>query len=84
MLLGHTHYRLTRSYGKSLVINPGSLGQPRDGNGFSYVILDLYNKSYEFKTVNVNIINLIHMMEKLDSDKKVFDYMRRKYEGAQE
>ena len=48
------------------------------------VILDLYNKSYEFKTVNVNIINLIHMMEKLDSDKKVFDYMRRKYEGAQE
>lgn len=84
LLLGHTHYRLTRSYGKSLVINPGSLGQPRDGNGFSYVILDLYNKSYEFKTVNVNIINLIHMMEKLDSDKKVFDYMRRKYEGAQE
>jgi putative phosphoesterase len=82
LLLGHTHYRLVRRYGESLVINPGSLGQPRDGKGFSYVILDLYNKSYEFKTVNVDIIKLINMMENLDSDKTVFNYIKKKYEGT--
>lgn len=40
VFLGHTHYRMIRTCGKTLVINPGSLGQPRDGKGFSYCIFD--------------------------------------------
>lgn len=38
--LANTHYRLFRKQGNSLIINPGSSGLPRDGKGFSFILLD--------------------------------------------
>ncbi len=32
VLLGHTHLPMVRSSGRRLVVNPGSVGQPRDGD----------------------------------------------------
>jgi putative phosphoesterase len=32
VLLGHTHLPMVRSSGRCLVVNPGSVGQPRDGD----------------------------------------------------
>jgi predicted phosphodiesterase len=32
VLLGHTHVPMVRSVGRATVVNPGSLGQPRDGD----------------------------------------------------
>ena len=29
-VLGHTHYRMQRTAGRCLIVNPGSVGQPRD------------------------------------------------------
>ena len=40
VLCGHTHYRMVRFHNGTWFINPGSLGQPRDGHGFSYCIID--------------------------------------------
>lgn len=43
VILGHTHYQMAERVGRSLVINPGSAGEPRDPrNGFmlSYAVLD--------------------------------------------
>ena len=43
LILGHTHYQMAERVGRTLVINPGSAGEPRDArNGFqlSYAILD--------------------------------------------
>ncbi len=43
VIYGHTHYALAHREGGSLVINPGSAGQPRDPrNGFrsSFAVLD--------------------------------------------
>jgi putative phosphoesterase len=43
VILGHTHYQMAERVGRSLIINPGSAGEPRDpSNGFmlSYAILD--------------------------------------------
>lgn len=59
VFLGHTHYRMKRISKHTLIINPGSLGQPRDGNGFSYCIFDFQDNDCIFKTVdcNLNIIN---------------------------
>lgn len=51
VLQGHTHYRMARRVGKTLVLNPGSLGQPRDGKGFSYCVLELPTREYKFCTV---------------------------------
>jgi putative phosphoesterase len=43
IVYGHAHYQIARRIGRALVINPGSMGEPRDpGNGFqvSYAVLD--------------------------------------------
>jgi putative phosphoesterase len=32
VLLGHTHLAMQRRIGETLIVNPGSLGQPRDGD----------------------------------------------------
>jgi len=32
VLLGHTHFPMVRRAGRRLVVNPGSVGQPRDGD----------------------------------------------------
>jgi putative phosphoesterase len=41
VLLGHTHFPMIRRVGRLIVINPGSVGQPRDGDPrASYAILE--------------------------------------------
>jgi putative phosphoesterase len=42
LVLGHTHHPLVRQCGDALLINPGSVGQPRDRNPRpSYAILEV-------------------------------------------
>ena len=81
LLLGHTHYRMVKRKGRTLVINPGSLGQPRDGKGFSYLVLDLETETYEFKSVKINISELVGQVEEKDSGRKIFSYVKKKYAG---
>lgn len=41
LALGHTHVPYVRRFGKGLVINPGSVGQPRDGDRRgSFAVID--------------------------------------------
>ena len=41
VLLGHTHFPMARRIGAQLVVNPGSVGQPRDGNPrASYAVIE--------------------------------------------
>jgi putative phosphoesterase len=50
LLVGHTHVPYDRAIGRRRVINPGSVGQPRDGDSrASYVVLS--NGRPEFKRV---------------------------------
>ena len=60
VLCGHTHYRMYRNEQGYLFINPGSLGQPRDGNGFSYctLILEEQKVQVNFHTVFIDIKKL--------------------------
>jgi putative phosphoesterase len=51
ILLGHTHYRLTGESRGALVVNPGALGQPRDGRESSYAVLDTSLRSVTFRDV---------------------------------
>lgn len=48
IFMGHTHHKMLRSAGNCLLVNPGSVGQPRDGKGTSYVIYDTEKKECEF------------------------------------
>lgn len=55
VLIANTHYRLFRKQGKSLIINPGSLGLPRDGKGFSYILLDTDSMEWKYSKIEFDI-----------------------------
>ena len=54
LLLGHTHFQHEERFDEDLVLNPGSVGQPRDGTSAAYAVIDtetmdseLYRTSYD-------------------------------------
>ena len=79
LILAHTHYGLLKKVGKTTVINPGSLGQPRDGKGFRYCVLDTDTGSCIFKSVTLEIKQLLENVKKKDGDKYVYHYLKNKY-----
>ena len=50
-LLGHTHYPMIRRIDNKIVINPGSLGQPRQGGWPTYAVIDYPHKTVTFRYV---------------------------------
>jgi putative phosphoesterase len=51
IVLGHTHHRYSRRVGSTLVINPGSVGQPRDRQpGAAWALLDTDTDTVRFFT----------------------------------
>lgn len=44
---GHTHSYVSTKYKNKLFINPGSIGQPADGNSYKYVIFNFNNSNSE-------------------------------------
>lgn len=69
-ITGHTHYRMLKEERNSIWINPGSLGQPRDGKGFSYCVLDDETLDVSFRNVNVNIEKLVQEVRLRDPENK--------------
>lgn len=51
VILGHTHHRMIRREKDTLIVNSGSLGQPRDGSGYGYAILDTDAKQVKFENI---------------------------------
>jgi len=52
ILLGHTHYPLIKQHRHKLIINPGSVGQPRDrSDGACFAILDLASGMVQHRRV---------------------------------
>ena len=68
VILGHTHCRMKRNVGDTLVINPGSVGQPRDGLGFSYAEIDTESMDVKFRTFNVDTTGLYKQIDKYDKN----------------
>lgn len=80
VFLGHTHYRMYRTFKGTIIINPGSLGQPRDGKGFSYCIFDFDTLECEYRAVSVEENEFRHMLLKNQYYKGVNEYLLRKKE----
>jgi predicted phosphodiesterase len=59
IVLGHTHYPMSQQIGKTLLINPGSVGQPRNRQpGAHWALfetatgtLDLFCETYDSSSV---------------------------------
>ncbi|MCU4753982.1 metallophosphatase family protein [Halobacteria archaeon AArc-curdl1] len=56
LVLGHTHVQHVERYGDGVVVNPGSVGQPRDGDPrAAYAILDLERRDVATHRVEYDI-----------------------------
>lgn len=56
LVFGHTHIPMERKVKDHIFLNPGSVGQPRDGNPkASYMILDTDERKVRFKRINYDI-----------------------------
>lgn len=78
---GHTHYRMIRQIGSTTIINPGSIGQPRDKNGFSYATLTLADGKIEFHEIKWDRNLLIKDIKNYDdNNQKLIDILFRNEE----
>ena len=60
ILLGHTHYPMVRHWNGKLIVNPGSVGQPRDrAGGACYAVLDASRKEVSLRRVSYDFSSLI-------------------------
>lgn len=65
LIYGHTHVPCVKRFSTGIVINPGSVGQPRDANPkASYAVLDLEKGHAEIKRVGYNVKAVVEDIEK--------------------
>jgi predicted phosphodiesterase len=62
-ILGNTHYPMHRTVGEKIIVNPGSLGQPRHGGWPSYAVLDLPSGNVVFKEIRYDMASLYSQIE---------------------
>jgi putative phosphoesterase len=64
LVLGHTHIPFIMDYGTlGLIVNPGSVGQPRDGNpDASFAVIDTVTRDVKFKRTKYDIEKVIRDM----------------------
>lgn len=77
LVLGHTHVQGHATYEEGIVCNPGSVGQPRDGDPeAAYAIVDLDDRSVEERRVEYDIGNVIEAVEEAGLPGKIGSRLR--------
>lgn len=77
IILGHSHYQLVQKIDNTLIINPGSVGQPRSGkvkeivapittSRAQWAILDTENLEVKFETTRYECLDLLQQIEQYD------------------
>ena len=53
LFMGHTHYVMEKKICDTMVINPGSIGQPRDFNKPSFAVVDTNSINVELEDMTI-------------------------------
>ena len=78
VFVGHTHCKMDRMIKNTRIISPGSIGQPRDGKGYGFLIYNTDDDSCEFVNVNVNKKYLLNAINTRDNGlHKLYDVLSR-------
>ena len=65
-ILGHTHYPMIRTIDEKLIVNPGSLGQPRNGGWPTFAVIDYSSKKVIFREISYNKTELVSQINEID------------------
>ena len=66
VVLGHTHLPMRRAFGPGLLVNPGSVGQPRDGDPrAAWGLLDTARRSFEVRRVPYDVDGVARTIRKV-------------------
>ena len=65
VVLGHTHVQGARWVGDRLVVNPGSVGQPRDGDpDAAYAVLETSEPAVDLRRVSYDVDQVIEAVDR--------------------
>jgi predicted phosphodiesterase len=74
VLLGHTHVQFEKTVGGVRVVNPGSLGQPKDGDPRGcYALLE--NRHVELRCVEYDVHKAIARLQELDLPRRLIEQL---------
>lgn len=81
-VFGHTHYPFLHTWDGRYLLNPGSVGQPRDvGGSASYVMVNEANRVVRFKRMTFDVRPVIEAAQRHDSELfYLADIMNRRIE----
>ncbi|MBN1881991.1 MAG: metallophosphoesterase family protein [Deltaproteobacteria bacterium] len=81
VLLGHTHYPMKLTYKDKLIVNPGSIGQPRDRIlSASYALLNTHSGEVEHQRIEYDPHVIIEDAKKNDPDNRYLVEVLKSYE----
>ncbi|ABM81161.1 metallophosphoesterase family protein [Hyperthermus butylicus] len=78
VVVGHTHIPVDMTIDWVRIVNPGSVGQPRDGDPrASYAILDVEKGSLEIRRVKYDINSVLAKLRQLGIEEHYFNWLKR-------
>lgn len=79
-ILGHTHYPFVHHLKDSVLLNPGSVGQPRDVGGYAcYALIDLDNRDVFINRISYDVSRVVAAAKELDPKLSyLYEIMARK------
>lgn len=78
LVLGHTHHPMTVAASEGLLINPGSVGQPRDWNpAAAYALLSLPSREVELRRVAYDVAGVQRELRALGWAKGAIEILSR-------
>ncbi len=76
IILGHTHYPILREIQGRMIINPGSCGQPRDGDTrAAFAVLDTQTRAVDFRRVAYDASPLRQSIRDLFLNEELLNYL---------
>jgi putative phosphoesterase len=78
LVVGHTHHPLAMHCGEGLLVNPGSIGQPRDWNPLaSYAVLELESCAVSHRRVAYDVAGLQRELMEMGWETKTIQVLSR-------
>lgn len=83
LLLGHTHYPLNRAFAEGgLIANPGSVGQPRDGDlRASWGLFFPLERRFELRRTAYDVAGTIELLSEIGWNRLSIEALRKDYRG---